>query len=73
LVLSAISLPQTAGAQASATTAKLPPALEAAITQSHEALREILNGDPSGYAALYADRDDITVKSLAIMALTHIW
>ena len=61
LVLSAISLPQTAGARASATTAKPPPALEAAITESHEALREILNGDPSGYAALYADRDDITL------------
>lgn len=39
----------------------LPPALEAAITESHEALRRILNGDPSGYAALFADRDDITL------------
>ena len=26
----------------------LPPALETAIAQSHEALRKILNGDPSG-------------------------
>ncbi len=39
----------------------LPSALEAAITESHEALRKILNGDPSGYAALFADRDDITL------------
>ncbi len=39
----------------------LPPALEQAVTQSHEALRRILNGDPSGYAALFADRDDITL------------
>jgi len=27
---------------------KVPPALEAAIAESHEALRKILNGDPSG-------------------------
>ena len=40
---------------------KVPPALEAAIEESHEALRKILNGDPSGYAALFADRDDITL------------
>ena len=40
---------------------RLPAALEAAIDQSHEALRRILNGDPSGYAALFADRDDITL------------
>ncbi len=39
----------------------LPPALETAIAESHEALRKILNGDPSGYAALFADRDDITL------------
>ncbi len=39
----------------------LPPALEATIAKSHEALRKILNGDPSGYAALFADRDDITL------------
>lgn len=40
---------------------KLPPELEAAIGESHEALRRILNGDPSGYAALFADRADITL------------
>jgi ketosteroid isomerase-like protein len=40
---------------------RLPPALEAAIDESHEALRKILNGDPSGYAALFADREDITL------------
>lgn len=40
---------------------KLSPALEATIAESHEALRKILNGDPSGYAALFADRDDITL------------
>ena len=40
---------------------RMPPALEATITESHEALRKILNGDPSGYAALFADRDDITL------------
>ena len=40
---------------------KAPPALEAAIAESHEALRKILNGDPSGYAALFADREDITL------------
>lgn len=39
----------------------LPPALEDAIAESREALRKILNGDPSGYAALFADRDDITL------------
>jgi ketosteroid isomerase-like protein len=39
----------------------LPPALEQAVTESHEALRKILNGDPSGYAALFADSDDITL------------
>src|SRR5437868_3899084 len=33
---------------------KVPLALEAAIAESHEALRKILNGDPSGYAALFA-------------------
>ncbi len=39
----------------------LPRALEATLTESHEALRRILNGDPSGYAALFADRTDITL------------
>ena len=40
---------------------QLPPALEAVIAESHDALRNILNGDPSGYAALFADRTDITL------------
>src|SRR5947208_722008 len=40
---------------------KVPTALETAVAESHEALRKILNGDPSGYAALFADRDDITL------------
>jgi uncharacterized protein (TIGR02246 family) len=40
---------------------KVPPALEEVIAESHEALRKILNGDPAGYAALFADRDDITL------------
>lgn len=48
-------------AAARAGSPALPPALEQAVTQSHEALRKILNGDPAGYAALFADRDDITL------------
>ena len=40
---------------------RLPPALEATVAESHEALRKILNGDPSGYAALFADRAAITL------------
>ena len=55
-----IGLTQTANARVE-TPNKLSPALESAITESHEALRKILNGDPSGYAALFADRDDITL------------
>lgn len=35
--------------------------LEAAITESHKALRAILNGDPKLYEVLFADRDDITL------------
>lgn len=35
--------------------------LAAAIAQSHRALRAILNGDPTLYEALFADRDDITL------------
>ncbi|MEH6827995.1 YybH family protein [Parasphingorhabdus sp.] len=35
--------------------------LEQAIDQSHRALEAILNGDPSLYLALFADRDDITL------------
>ena len=38
-----------------------PAALETTIARSHDALRKILNGDPSGYASLFADRDDITL------------
>jgi len=52
--------PAIAQAQAVSVPA-LPHELEDAIAQSHEALRKILNGDPSGYAALFADRDDITL------------
>jgi ketosteroid isomerase-like protein len=35
--------------------------LAAAIEQSHRALRAILNGDPTLYEALFAERDDITL------------
>lgn len=35
--------------------------LEEAIAESHRALEAILNGDPSRYLALFADRDDITL------------
>ena len=52
------ALAQTPGA---AQMRPLPPALEAVISESHDALRKILNGDPSGYAALFADRADITL------------
>lgn len=60
-VLAAMGLPQMVSAQGRETAVKLPPGLESAISESHEALRKILNGDPSGYAALFADRDDITL------------
>ena len=40
---------------------KGPAALESAIAESHQALRKILNGDPSGYAALFSNREDITL------------
>jgi uncharacterized protein (TIGR02246 family) len=62
-VLSAAALVIIAGQQAQAAepTATVPEALEVVITASHDALRRILNGDPSGYAALFADRDDITL------------
>lgn len=50
------------GSQAAvAQSTALPKALEATVKESHEALRRILNGDPSGYAALFADRSDITL------------
>ncbi|MDQ2949483.1 MAG: nuclear transport factor 2 family protein [Acidobacteriota bacterium] len=62
-ILAAIFLASVAflPAFAEEATTKIPPALEAAIEESHEALRKILNGDPSGYGALFADRDDITL------------
>ena len=51
----------TAQTSSAAATQSVPPRLEATVAESHEALRKILNGDPSGYAALFADRDDITL------------
>lgn len=52
---------QPVSPKSTAANPKVPPALEAAIGESHEALRKILNGDPTGYAALFADREDITL------------
>lgn len=57
LLVSLIAAPASAFDQ----PMRVPQGLEAAIQESHEALRRILNGDPSGYAALFADRDDITL------------
>jgi uncharacterized protein (TIGR02246 family) len=48
-------------AQAGAQSAIATPTLEAAVAQSHRALTAILNGDPKGYEALFADREDITL------------
>ena len=59
-LFASISLPQAAMSQANDGVMKGNPELEAAISESHEALRRILNGDPAGYAALFADRADIT-------------
>jgi uncharacterized protein (TIGR02246 family) len=52
-----------AAAPVQAAPAQAAPAggLEAAIAQSHVALAAILNGDPTKYAALFADRDDVTL------------
>jgi ketosteroid isomerase-like protein len=50
-----------ASAQSPAADLKASPKLEAAIAESHDALHKILNGDASGYAALFADREDITL------------
>ncbi len=61
LVMAGAALATTPASASPGEDAPLPPALEATVTQSHEALRLILNGDPSGYAALFADRDDITL------------
>jgi ketosteroid isomerase-like protein len=44
-----------------ALAAPADPAFEAAVEQSHKALAAILQGDPSGYTALFADRDDVTL------------
>ena len=35
--------------------------LESAIEQSHSALAAILKGDPSGYKALFSEREDVTL------------
>ena len=59
LIIAGVAMVIAAAARAGSPA--LPPALEQAVIQSHEALRKILNGDPSGYAALFADRDDITL------------
>lgn len=59
--LAFVSFQSAAEAQPSAGAVQLPASLESAIAESHEALRKILNGDPSGYEALFADRDDITL------------
>jgi ketosteroid isomerase-like protein len=41
--------------------AATPSSFAPTIAESREALRKILNGDPSGYEALFADREDITL------------
>jgi uncharacterized protein (TIGR02246 family) len=61
LVMAGVALGTTPASASPSPALQLPPALEATVDQSHEALRLILNGDPSGYAALFADRDDITL------------
>lgn len=61
LVLAAAALDTIAVRAQPSRPLQLPPALEATVAQSHDALRLILNGDPSGYAALFADREDITL------------
>ena len=37
------------------------PTLDSAIAASHDALAKIINGDPGGYLALYAEKGDITL------------
>ncbi len=54
-------LPASAATTGGRAAFKAPAALETVIEASHEALRKILNGDPSGYAAIFADREDITL------------
>jgi ketosteroid isomerase-like protein len=62
--LVALAALTTGGATAdpgNAGPAATPPSFRATIAESREALRRILNGDPSGYVALFADREDITL------------
>lgn len=47
--------------QAAAQDVMETPTLEAAVAQSHRALTAILNGDPKGYEALFANREEITL------------
>ena len=61
VVAASFGLPMAVGAQTPPRQDKLPVALEATIAESHVALRKILNGDPSGYVELFADREDITL------------
>ena len=37
------------------------PSLDSAIEASHKALAAIVNGDPSGYLALYAEDEEMTL------------
>lgn len=60
-LLSGPAIAAPAEARSAMAAPELPPALEAVVERSHEALRGILNGDPSGYAALFADRHDISL------------
>lgn len=55
----ALAAAPVAGAPIAVTA--VDPAFEAAVAQSHRALAAILQGDPSRYAALFADRDDVTL------------
>ncbi len=61
LATPAYAQPEDVPADATLHEAAPEAALEAAIAQSHVALEAILNGDPSGYETLFADRDDITL------------
>ncbi len=36
--------------------------LDSAIEASHKALAKIVNGDPSGYLALYAQDEEVTIR-----------
>lgn len=61
LVLAALTADRAIADSANPGPTATPPSFEAAIAESREALRKILNGDPSGYEALFADREDITL------------